>query len=790
MFRDTQEDYLRYLLFDDQEEDFHFYNSGMNQNQPNNNNIDQNMLYNQNDQILETENNPFSTNSVYNNNKINEYEKQQEEINQHLTEMTLNSNNMNDPAFQNSIIALGDNYRNGYPLNNNQNQIENAAAKYNGLSYDIRDSQENSRFVDYGNQINNRVDYYPKQTDNGVNENNNNPLNQPLYLQQPHLNGNQYNSYAADININKEQGINYDNRIGSPVQQRNPYYQSPQQASQQPNQQYDMISSPNQQPANHYNEEYQNSNYYSNQQLPRENRNYFNLTNQEQNSHSFYVKQEHQQIAAAATDSNQCEQGYAKDVYDQNNRYQQQGNYANQNSLNMNGTQEYYSNQNRQYSQNQDADKQQTEQFYSPQQDQNIYRNSYNDQISNGQPLYNNQLQQSYYDNYKIQDIPVLQQQSQTSIIGQVPILKEMRMSKRKSTSKQSNGSQLSKKSSVKDTQLQKYERKYQKAQQSQKLQQQIANSINQKNQLSSSATTLQCNGQGANVDSISASQYSSTDNNVPTEAVSSNSTACTAVQLNNSNSNQVNNLLTNQNSYQSAYYNETCNDKSHPHHHHCCHEEGDSDSEDSIQNEEIDQHEHNHLSHSGIQNSSQLNDSNSNDEGKNKCDLSCDQEGDSEKNSKADEIAILAESIKHCNKKNVVKNIMSAFLTFMNDRKNKIYTKQEQETIPTLYYSQGKEEGSAEDEDQIEEIRKKFKRYISQKSLNHYTVRLLILHPNYGPIFKHYLTNPIKKWINNSKVADLGAHIKMIGFFLACFQDNRVLEELKRHEKKRAHFS
>ncbi|KAL4432349.1 hypothetical protein ABPG74_011108 [Tetrahymena malaccensis] len=788
MFRDTQEDYLKYLLFDDQDDDFNFFNSGMSQNQPNNNNMDQNMLYNQNDQILETENNPFSTNSVYNNNKINEYEKQQEEINQHLTEMTLNGSN--DPRFQNAGIPVGDNYPNGYPINNNQNLIENHATKYNGMSYDIRDNQENSRFVDYGNQINNGVDYFPKQTDNGINDNNSNPLNQSLYMQQTtHLNGNQYNGYATDVNINKEQVLNYDNRIGSPVQQRNPYYQSPQQTLQQPNQQYDMISSPNQQPANPYNEEYQNNNYYSNQQIPRENRNYFNLTNQEQNNNSYYGKQEQQPIAAP--DSNQYQQGYAKDVYNQNNRYQQQGNYANQNSLGMNGTQEYYSNQNRQYSQNQDVNKQQTEQFYSPQQNQNIYRNSYNDQMSNGQPIYNNQQEQPYYNTYKIQDIPVQQQQSQIPIdASQVPTLKEMRMSKRKSTSKQSNGSQLSKRSSVKETQQQKYERKYQKAQQSQKLQQQIANSINQKNQLSSSTTTLQYNGQGANVDSINASQYSSTDNNVPTEAVSSNSTAYTTIQFNNGNQN--NNVLTNQNSYQSAYYNETYNDQSHPHHHHCCHEEGDSDSESegSIQNEEMDHHEHNHLLHSGIQNSSQLNDSNSNDEGKNKCDLSCDQEGDSEKNSKADEIAILAESIKHCNKKNVVKNIMSAFLTFMNDRKNKIYTKQEQETIPTLYYSQGREEGSTEDEDQIEEIRKKFKRYISQKSLNHYTVRLLILHPNYGPIFKHYLTNPIKKWINNSKVADLGAHIKMIGFFLACFQDNRVLEELKRHEKKRAHFS
>lgn len=49
--------------------------------------------------------------------------------------------------------------------------------------------------------------------------------------------------------------------------------------------------------------------------------------------------------------------------------------------------------------------------------------------------------------------------------------------------------------------------------------------------------------------------------------------------------------------------------------------------------------------------------------------------EEEREKNTQAEEIGILAESIKHCNKKNVVKNIMSAFLTYMKDSDYKFYT-------------------------------------------------------------------------------------------------------------------
>lgn len=85
----------------------------------------------------------------------------------------------------------------------------------------------------------------------------------------------------------------------------------------------------------------------------------------------------------------------------------------------------------------------------------------------------------------------------------------------------------------------------------------------------------------------------------------------------------------------------------------------------------------------------------------------------------------------------------MSAFLTFMNDKKCKVYSAEDQSLILRLFDPNASTTTpstahfhvnlSDDEEEELEEIRRKFKRYIVQKSLNHYTVRLLILHPNYG---------------------------------------------------------
>jgi len=101
-------------------------------------------------------------------------------------------------------------------------------------------------------------------------------------------------------------------------------------------------------------------------------------------------------------------------------------------------------------------------------------------------------------------------------------------------------------------------------------------------------------------------------------------------------------------------------------------------------------------------------------------------------------------------NKKNVVKNIMSALKTY-------ILSWGEKSFIERIYNA------ATTSNENIEDIRRKFKRYIESKSFNHYSLRLLILHPNYGAIFKYFLTSYSEEWLQNSKIKDTESHHKMI---------------------------
>lgn len=86
-------------------------------------------------------------------------------------------------------------------------------------------------------------------------------------------------------------------------------------------------------------------------------------------------------------------------------------------------------------------------------------------------------------------------------------------------------------------------------------------------------------------------------------------------------------------------------------------------------------------------------------------------------------------DEMKMCNKKNVVKNIMNAYKNFILEAELKNTPKVNQ-TIVNLYNN-----AKSEEIDSLPEIIKKFKRYINSKNFNHYSMRLLILHPNYGPV-------------------------------------------------------
>jgi len=57
----------------------------------------------------------------------------------------------------------------------------------------------------------------------------------------------------------------------------------------------------------------------------------------------------------------------------------------------------------------------------------------------------------------------------------------------------------------------------------------------------------------------------------------------------------------------------------------------------------------------------------------------------------------------------------------------------------------------------------KKFKRYISTKQFNHFTIGLLLSHQYYAPIFTYFLDWHVLNWLGSSKVENPAAHRIMI---------------------------
>jgi len=127
----------------------------------------------------------------------------------------------------------------------------------------------------------------------------------------------------------------------------------------------------------------------------------------------------------------------------------------------------------------------------------------------------------------------------------------------------------------------------------------------------------------------------------------------------------------------------------------------------------------------------------------------------------------------------------MSAFKNFILEPEAHGYDPSELHVVFELY-----NETKHISDNQLKEMIAKFKRYITSKNFNHYTVKLLIKHVNYSPVFKYFLSGPVSGWINRSKVADVHSHQIMVNFLLDCFEDISLIDLLKRHEKKRPHFN
>jgi len=48
-----------------------------------------------------------------------------------------------------------------------------------------------------------------------------------------------------------------------------------------------------------------------------------------------------------------------------------------------------------------------------------------------------------------------------------------------------------------------------------------------------------------------------------------------------------------------------------------------------------------------------------------------------------------------------------------------------------------------------LEEMQGKFVKYILKKKFNHYTIKLLIQHPNYGMVFEYFLKSLSEFWLD-----------------------------------------
>ncbi|KAL4462112.1 hypothetical protein ABPG74_000957 [Tetrahymena malaccensis] len=166
--------------------------------------------------------------------------------------------------------------------------------------------------------------------------------------------------------------------------------------------------------------------------------------------------------------------------------------------------------------------------------------------------------------------------------------------------------------------------------------------------------------------------------------------------------------------------------------------------------------------------------------------------------------------------KKNVVKNIMSAFKRFIcyifeykqNEKsaalngKHHLFTKQQMkiyfqdneaiaqqsiELCKDIILNIFKNSHSIPTQSSEMDFFKKFKRYINHKQFNNSTISLLIRHENYGPIFKFYLENYIQKWIDNSLNSNQKSHEDIIKYILCSFSNFKLLDQFIYRCKKQS---
>ncbi|EAS01845.4 hypothetical protein TTHERM_00566890 (macronuclear) [Tetrahymena thermophila SB210] len=118
-------------------------------------------------------------------------------------------------------------------------------------------------------------------------------------------------------------------------------------------------------------------------------------------------------------------------------------------------------------------------------------------------------------------------------------------------------------------------------------------------------------------------------------------------------------------------------------------------------------------------------------------------------------------------NKKNVIRNLIRAFLQYLFGKNQKV-------SILQQYFP------NSSDYDTKCQI----KRYFAKKKYNHLVLKQLYKHQIYGQMFKQFLLTEAHNYLQRSQIKEKENHVIFINYMIKCYEDERLLEKLETYSK------
>ncbi|EAR98963.1 hypothetical protein TTHERM_00997680 (macronuclear) [Tetrahymena thermophila SB210] len=129
-------------------------------------------------------------------------------------------------------------------------------------------------------------------------------------------------------------------------------------------------------------------------------------------------------------------------------------------------------------------------------------------------------------------------------------------------------------------------------------------------------------------------------------------------------------------------------------------------------------------------------------------------------------DIDFTKEYLAKAEKKNVVKNFVKAFKSFLNESENK------DKVTQLLRMKEPKE---------LEQFRQRFSAYLKKKKFNNKLIKDLLMNQSYSAVFEFWLLNYAQDWLFiHSKVENKDSHLIMLQYFQKCIGQPDQLDKLK----------